>query len=74
MKRTAFLLICILFAAAFKCWADSLWSESSKSLFADRRARAVGDIVTVLVMESTSSSQSASVTGDSSVKSSSALA
>jgi flagellar L-ring protein precursor FlgH len=72
MKRTVFLLICVLLAAALGCWADSLWSESSKSLFADRRARAVGDIVTVLVMESTSSSQSASVTGDSSVKSSSA--
>ena len=33
--------------------ADSLWTEGvSRSMFADKRARAVGDIITILVQES----------------------
>src|SRR3954454_12740879 len=40
--------------------ADSLYSpEKSKSMFADRRARAVGDVVTVVITESTVASQDA---------------
>jgi len=61
-------------AAVAGAGADSLWSDSAKSLFSDRKARAVGDIVTVVVVESTTSSQSASTTGDSTVKASSSSA
>lgn len=38
--------------------AQSLWKdETSHSMFADKRARAVGDILTILVQENTSSSK-----------------
>ncbi len=38
--------------------AQSLWrDDTSHSMFADKRARAVGDILTILVQESTSSSK-----------------
>ncbi|MBL9127865.1 MAG: flagellar basal body L-ring protein FlgH [Verrucomicrobiales bacterium] len=38
--------------------AQSLWrDETARSMFADRRARAVGDIVTIVVQESTSSTK-----------------
>ena len=61
-----------LLAAAAAAYAGpgSLWKEeSSKSMFADKRARAVGDIVTILIQEnnttskenSTSTSKSSSV-------------
>lgn len=37
---------------------DSLWQDtSSKSMFADKRASAVGDVLTVLVLESNSASK-----------------
>ncbi|MBX3747511.1 MAG: flagellar basal body L-ring protein FlgH [Verrucomicrobiae bacterium] len=38
--------------------AQSLWKDdTSQSMFADKRARAIGDIVTILVQESTSASK-----------------
>ena len=44
--------------------AQSLWREgaSTVSLFADHRARAVNDIVTILIVEQSSSSRSANTT------------
>jgi len=39
--------------------ADSLWSPNSRSLFADRKARAVGDIVTIVVVQATATSHKA---------------
>jgi len=49
-----------LFAAAVAAYAGpgSLWKEeSSKSMFADKRARAVGDIVTILIQENNTTSK-----------------
>jgi flagellar L-ring protein precursor FlgH len=46
--------------AASAC-AESLWQpEAAKSQYADKRAAKVGDIVTVLIVETATSSQSAS--------------
>jgi flagellar L-ring protein precursor FlgH len=39
--------------------ADSLWSPSSRSLFADRKACAVGDIVTIVIVQQTTTSHNA---------------
>lgn len=51
-------LAAALLLAPATAFGQSLWSdESSHSMFADRRARAVGDILTILVQENTSSSK-----------------
>ena len=43
--------------------ADSLWKDgSSASLFTDQKAHAVGDLVTIIVTETSSTSQQASTT------------
>lgn len=39
--------------------AESLWTEKSKSLVADRKAKIVGDILTIIVAESATSSNQA---------------
>jgi flagellar L-ring protein FlgH len=39
--------------------ADSLWKETNRSLFADRRAVKEGDVLTVLIYESTTASSRA---------------
>ncbi|MBI5837365.1 MAG: flagellar basal body L-ring protein FlgH [Candidatus Eisenbacteria bacterium] len=39
--------------------AESLWKEGAPGMFADRRARGVGDLVTVLIVESASGSNQA---------------
>lgn len=52
--------VALLGAASIETQAGSgsLWREdSSRSMFADKRARAVGDIITVLVQESNSASK-----------------
>ncbi|MGQ9524036.1 MAG: flagellar basal body L-ring protein FlgH [Armatimonadota bacterium] len=72
--RAWIVLACMALPVCGRAVADSLWSDSAKSLFADRKARTVGDIVTVVVVESTTSSQSASTSGDSTVKTSSSSA
>src|SRR3954471_8094848 len=56
----ALLLGLMAVAVRLPARADSLYSpEKSKSMFADRRARAVGDVVTVVITESTVASQDA---------------
>lgn len=49
--------------------AESLWSNQSSSLFSDNRARNVGDIITIIISESSSATRtgSASNSKDSSV-------
>ncbi|PID76628.1 MAG: flagellar biosynthesis protein FlgH [Deltaproteobacteria bacterium] len=42
----------------------SLWSKSNSSMFADHKARGVGDIVTVTIAESSSASKSASTSSN----------
>ena len=58
-RRLAALAAC--FFALGQAQADSLWTkETAVSLFADHKANRVGDIITVLVMESNSASRNAS--------------
>lgn len=50
--------LALLGSAAANGGSGSLWKEdSSRSMFADKRARAVGDIITILVQESNSASK-----------------
>ena len=59
-KRRLQVLSACLFALA-QAQADSLWmKETAVSLFADHKAKRVGDIITVLVMESNSASRNSS--------------
>jgi flagellar L-ring protein precursor FlgH len=47
-----------LLVAASTAHAQTLWqAETSRSLFADKRARAVGDVLNVIIAENTSSSK-----------------
>ncbi len=58
-RRLAVLAAC--FFALGQAQADSLWAkETAISLFADHKANRVGDIITVLVMESNSASRNSS--------------
>jgi len=58
LRRCALILAMLLIASS--AIADSLWTPKSTSLCADAKARQVGDIVTILVVESTASVQKAS--------------
>jgi len=52
MKKLS-LFLCSVGLLANGALADSLWhAEPSRSMFADRRATAIGDIVTIIVQES----------------------
>jgi flagellar L-ring protein precursor FlgH len=64
MARLALVVLCLLAAAPAR--AQSLWREGAPgaTLFADNRARAVNDIITILVVESASASRSASTSLD----------
>jgi len=44
--------------------AGSLWQNGNKSMFSDRKAREVGDIVTVIISETASASKQASTSTD----------
>ncbi|MCF7707921.1 MAG: flagellar basal body L-ring protein FlgH [Verrucomicrobia bacterium] len=54
-------IFCILTASmAIHAVADSLWKDdTSRSMFADRRAHAVGDILTIIVQENSTTSKDA---------------
>jgi flagellar L-ring protein precursor FlgH len=57
--RIGFVVVfCLASAAAARC--QSLWTEGSRSLIADHRAAAVGDIVTIVVVERSLASHEAS--------------
>jgi flagellar L-ring protein precursor FlgH len=57
LAKSAILVVALL-AAAPGGRAQSLWKETtSHSMFSDKRARAIGDILTILVQESTSSAK-----------------
>jgi len=70
LKKLLRLAACFAFLAQATAFAGpgSLWKEeSSKSMFADKRARAVGDIITILVQENnTTSKQNSTQTSKSS--------
>ena len=50
-------LMAALFASVFGASADSLWKAGSRSALSDKKAAAVGDIVTIVVQESASTSK-----------------
>lgn len=54
MKAFAYLIILLSVMSAAAVYGESLWNKSEKTstMFADRRARSVGDIVTIVVQES----------------------
>lgn len=60
MRLLKLVLIIVGIAACTCASAESLWTDSAKSMYADRRARAVGDVLTVIVVESAVSSHKAS--------------
>ena len=60
MKALTIMVAVVLGVACACASAESLWTNESKSMTADRRARAIGDILTVIVVESAGSSQKAS--------------
>lgn len=62
MKRLLLLALPLglLALAAALASADSLWCPEAESMFADRRAHRVGDIITVLIAEASSSKHQAS--------------
>jgi flagellar L-ring protein precursor FlgH len=55
------MLLCGIFVSSVfsSASATSLWSESSMGIFADRKAGAVGDSLTIIISESSSASRSA---------------
>jgi flagellar L-ring protein precursor FlgH len=56
--RALVLTVVVLLAAAPLAAAQSLWqSDAARSMFADRRARAVGDILTIVVQETTTATK-----------------
>jgi flagellar L-ring protein precursor FlgH len=51
-------VLAVLMAAPFMASADSLWKpETSKALVADKKASAIGDIITIVVQENNSASK-----------------
>lgn len=62
-NRLGWLLALTLCATAAATRADSLWRDDSvRPMFADKRASAVGDVVTIVVQESNTTSKDASTT------------
>jgi len=60
VRRTLVLLVVTasLGLAASRASAQSLWKdETARSMFADKRARGIGDILTILVQENTTSAK-----------------
>jgi len=59
-KHIRFWVVIAIFLAVTPLLADSLWTADADRLFTDHKASKVGDLVTVIVAEQTTSSQSAS--------------
>ncbi len=59
MRHVWCVALCLWFGAAGSAGAQSIWSASAGSLYADHRARAVNDIVTIVIGESSESKRSA---------------
>ena len=61
MIRSALAIgIAAIFVLCAPLAGESLWTNSSKSMVADRHAKAVGDILTIIVVESATSTNKAS--------------
>src|SRR5689334_8511186 len=58
LRLASVVVLLLVPALAARAEMGSLWkADSSRSMFADKRARSVGDILTILVQESTSASK-----------------
>lgn len=64
MIRTLVVLLTAILAISVPLQAQSLWTQSSESLFADPKARQVGDLLTIEIVEVATSVQSASTDYD----------
>ena len=53
------LLLAILFTALTPVMATSLWNDSAKNRYKDAKARAVGDLLTVIIVQQSSSATEA---------------
>ncbi len=61
LKRVFPLIIVVIFIMSSFGYAGSLWPKDKKdSLFSDNKAKNIGDIVTILITENSSTSQSVS--------------
>lgn len=60
MRSILTISIALIIAICTPAAAESLWTDKSKSMVADRHANKVGDILTIIVAESASSSNQAS--------------
>ncbi|MCM8773841.1 MAG: flagellar basal body L-ring protein FlgH [Candidatus Omnitrophica bacterium] len=74
MKRIVLLLIIFLFLGKF-IFADSLWkrgeiNQAKASLYTDQKASQIGDIITIIIVETASANQkaSSSTSRDSNIK------
>jgi flagellar L-ring protein precursor FlgH len=61
---TAILILVLACLAAAPCSSESLWQPNSRSLIGDRRAAAPGDIVTILIVERSTTSHKATHKAD----------
>jgi len=69
LKIAALTLTCIyLVVVLTPASSESLWKADSRSVYADKKAAKVGDIVTVIIVESASSTQAASTSATKSSK------
>lgn len=59
-KLVKVLALIVILASACVASADSLWTPNSTGFFADLKAKRAGDLVTVIIVESTISTQSTS--------------
>lgn len=62
--------ILLVFPGVLSVQAESLWADSNSSLFADHRAHAVGDILTILISESSTATRAGSASNSKSSSSS----
>ncbi len=59
-RWTVLTVVVLLFAICAPLGAESLYTDTSRPLCADKRARAVGDVLTIIVTESATSTNAAS--------------
>ncbi len=65
MCKKIFSFILVLFLFICICWGESLWNKkSSKSLYTDSKASGIGDILTIIIVETAVADQGASTALD----------
>jgi flagellar L-ring protein precursor FlgH len=60
MKKTLMLFLGLWALSQTTLWADSLFpTEGSSSIYNEKRARRVGDVITIMIEENTNATQAA---------------